>query len=377
MCYNKEHNSIIIGTTSGVSVLKLSYFDKEFVNEKNIRISNISINNKSSGIDDTLYLSRDERSLTIYLTGADLIHSDDIIYQYRINSNNWVQIEGSSINFNNLPLPNATISFRGSNDQINWSVPISIVVVPEPFFWETGWFKIGVGALILFILILIIFLNNKKNTERLNYLNQLNELRYEALMASINPHFIFNALNSIQSFINDNDMRNGSEYLAKFAQLIRLTIDHADQRYILLSKELKRIEYYLQLEEMRFEGKFDFKIICHKAIDPTGVYIPNMIIQPFIENSVIHAFNQIDRKGSIMLRIDQKEDRIQIEIEDNGVGIDNSPKSTRSEHRSIGFSNVTTRLKLLPGTTLEVVDLLATQRTGTLIRITTPLKNSL
>ncbi|MBK7311022.1 MAG: histidine kinase [Sphingobacteriaceae bacterium] len=376
MCYNRKCNCIIIGTTSGVSVLDLSYFDNEFVNEKNIRISNISINNKSSAINDTLYLNRDERSLTIYLTGADLIHSDDIIYQYRINSQNWVQIEGSSINFNNLPLPIATISFRGSNDQINWSAPVSIVVVPEPFFLETGWFKIGVVVLILFILILIILLNNKKNAERLNYLNQLNELRYEALMASINPHFIFNALNSIQSFINDNDMRNGSEYLAKFAQLIRLTIDHADQRYIVLSKELKRIEYYLQLEEMRFEGKFDFKIICNKAIDPIGVYIPNMIIQPFIENSIIHAFNQMDQKGSIVLRIDQKGDSIQIEIEDNGVGIDHSRKSTKSEHRSIGFSNVTARLKLLPGTTLEITDLSAMQRTGTLIRITTPLKNS-
>ncbi|MBP9069566.1 MAG: histidine kinase [Bacteroidia bacterium] len=376
MCYSREHNSIIIGTTSGVSVLNLSYFDKEFIGKRDIRISTISINNKNSEINDTLYLGTDERNLTIYLTSADLIHTNDIIYQYKIDSQNWVQIEGSSINFNNLPLPNATVSFRGSNDLINWSMPISLVVVPEPYFWETRWFKIGAGVLILSILVLIIFLNNKKNAEKLNYLNQLNELRYEALMASINPHFIFNALNSIQSFINDNDMRNGSDYLAKFAQLIRLTIDHADQRYILLSKELKRIEYYLQLEEMRFEGKFDFKIICNKVIDSTSVYIPNMIIQPFIENSIIHAFNQMDQKGSIVLRIDQKGDSIQIEIEDNGVGIDHSRKSTKSEHRSIGFSNVTARLKLLPGTTLEITDLSAMQRTGTLIRITTPLKNS-
>ncbi len=376
MCYNQDYNSIIIGTTSGVSILNLTYFDKEFVAEKKIRISNISVNNKNSAIRDILYLGLHERNLTIYLSSADLLHTDDIVYQYKINSQDWVQIEGSSINFNNLPLPTASISFRGSNDHINWSKPIHIIVVPEPYFWETKWFKIIIALLIGMVFCLIIFLNNRKNTRKLNYANQLNELRYEALMASINPHFIFNALNSIQSFINDNDTRNSSEYLAKFAQLIRLTIDHADQRYILLSKELKRIEYYLQLEQMRFEGKFDFKISCINTIDPSLLFIPNMIIQPFVENSILHAFNQMEQKGLIILRIDQKREQIQIEIEDNGVGIKQSQLNSTKKHRSIGFSNVENRLKLLPGTALEVIDLSSQQKSGTIIRITTLVRNS-
>ncbi len=377
MCYNKEYNSVIIGTTSGVSILNLSYFDKEFILEKKIRISRVSVNNKKTGISDTLRLGTNERNLTIYLTSAEMIHTEDIVYQYKINSKDWVDIEGSSINFNNIPLPISNISFRGSNDRMNWSKPIAIIVIPKPFFWETQWFKIAIASTIFVVLMLIIFLNNRKNKMKLKYISQLNELRYEALMASINPHFIFNALNSIQSFINDNDTRNGSEYLAKFAQLIRLTIDHADQRYILLSKELKRIEYYLQLEQMRFEGKFDFKISCNNAIDQSLIFIPNMIIQPFVENSVIHAFDKIDQKGLLTLRIEQKLEYLQIEIEDNGIGIENSQKLPKNKHRSIGFSNVDARLKLLPGASLKVVDLYSIGSKGTLIRINFPIKDSI
>lgn len=377
MCYNEEFNSIVIGTTSGVSILNLSYFDREYVVGRRIRISNVSVNNKSVVIKDTLQLETNERNLTIYLTSADLVHTEDIVYQYRINSQDWIQIEGSSINFNNIPLPRATISFRGSNDHINWSKPVTLVVEPRPFFWETQWFKIAVGSAFILVVAIIISVNNKRNKQKLKHLNQLNELRYEALMASINPHFIFNALNSIQSFINDNDTRNGSEYLAKFAQLIRLTIDHADQRYILLAKEIKRIDYYLQLEEMRFEGKFGYSIDRDTEINPNAVYIPNMIIQPFVENAVIHAFVNVNRKGSIFIRVNAGNGRLFIEIEDNGIGIEHNEKGSESkDHRSMGFSNVKNRLKMLPDTSLEVIDLSKQNRTGTLIKITTPLKHS-
>lgn len=379
MCFNSQRNCIIIGTTSGVSILDLTLFDKEFVPERDIRISTISINNKSTSfIKDSLSLGSDERNLTIYLSSAGLLHSDDIVYQYKINDAEWTQIEGSSINFNNLPLPKVKISFRGSNDQINWSKPIAIMVKLEPYFWETMLFKFMMVLVMVILVALIIYRNNKKNSEKLAYKDQLNELRYEALMASINPHFIFNALNSIQSFINSNDTRNGSEYLAKFAQLIRLTIDHADQRYILLAKEMKRIDYYLQLEEMRFEGKFSYLIDCEEGMDSNTLYIPNMVIQPFVENAVIHAFTQLNKKGLITIKIRARKEKVEIEIEDNGIGIDHAEELTSNKkHRSIGFSNVKNRLKMLPDTVLTVVDLSKHEKTGTLIKISTPIKYSL
>ena len=126
---------------------------------------------------------------------------------------------------------------------------------------------------------------------------------------------------------------------------------------------------------MRFDEKFNFLIEVDKSIDSSNTYIPNMIIQPFIENSIIHAFTTIKSGGVICLAIKRIEENIVIEIEDNGLGINNAkPNNKEGKHRSIGFSNVKSRLSLLPGTKLEVIDLLKVSKSGTLIRIITPIK---
>ncbi|MDF1697696.1 MAG: histidine kinase [Saprospiraceae bacterium] len=166
----------------------------------------------------------------------------------------------------------------------------------------------------------------KKNKERETQLvkevleNEMRELEMQSLRALMNPHFIFNSLNSIKGFIIRNEPEVASDYLNKFSHLIRLILSNSQKSTIPLSDELKALEMYIQLEGLRLEDKFEYSINVHDSVDLNNVRVAPMIIQPFVENSIWHGL--MNKKGSKVLHIDIKKeaDMISIVITDNGVG---------------------------------------------------------
>lgn len=149
---------------------------------------------------------------------------------------------------------------------------------------------------------------------------EISETELKALRAQMNPHFIFNALNSIADYINKNDAKSADYYLGKFAKLMRGILENSEEKEIPLSEELKMLEFYMDLESLRFKNKFNYEVKIADDINPENVFIPPMILQPFVENSILHGLAKKDNEGRITIQIDKTENLLKCIIEDNGIG---------------------------------------------------------
>ena len=163
----------------------------------------------------------------------------------------------------------------------------------------------------------------------------------------MNPHFIFNALNSIQHFINSHNTEEATDYLGKFARLIRMILDYGGKTFIPLQDELERLNYYLELEKIRFGNKLTFTI----DVDPTLVQqqpeIPNMVIQPVVENALWHGLLPANRNGNLHISFAKIDNAIRVIVEDDGIGVNESKRRKRSGHNSLGIQMIRERLDLL------------------------------
>jgi LytS/YehU family sensor histidine kinase len=146
-------------------------------------------------------------------------------------------------------------------------------------------------------------------------------LRQQAMNALVNPHFIFNSLNSIQHFMNMNDTLSANRYLTRFARLIRKTMDSSRQMFVTLEDELERLELYLSLEKMRLGSKLSFSVETVKIDDKKRVRIPSMLTQPYVENAIWHGVMPLKEGGMVKISFRREDTLLKIEIEDNGAGI--------------------------------------------------------
>ncbi len=160
--------------------------------------------------------------------------------------------------------------------------------------------------------------------ERHRLLLKLNKVEQQLLLSQINPHFIFNSLTAIQSFIFQKDPLQAGKYLSSFAKLIRLVLESTKYESIVLEHEVKALRLYFDLQRLRFEDKFDYYIEIDESLDLDEIAIPPMLAQPFIENSIEHGFIQLSKKGIITVRFIKSEKSIIIEVEDNGIGVEKS-----------------------------------------------------
>jgi LytS/YehU family sensor histidine kinase len=147
------------------------------------------------------------------------------------------------------------------------------------------------------------------------------ELEQKLLRSQMNPHFIFNALGAIQSFIQKNEKDEATSYLSKFSRLIRLILENSRLNYVSLAKELKSLQDYLQLQQLLFDNKFDYNIDVDEKIDIENINIPPMLAQPFIENALKHGLANSDKKGMLNISFKLKDNLILFDVVDNGVGL--------------------------------------------------------
>ena len=151
-------------------------------------------------------------------------------------------------------------------------------------------------------------------------------LEQQSLNSSMNRHFIFNALNSIQYYINRQDRLAANRYLSDFAKLIRKNLDSSQDNLTSLRDEIERLELYLKLEHMRFKDKFEYKINIDPALNLDQIKVPAMLVQPFLENSIWHGLLPRESQGYVQIDIISRNKHVEFMITDNGVGIDNSLK---------------------------------------------------
>lgn len=187
-----------------------------------------------------------------------------------------------------------------------------------------------------------------KNARASKTANQM--LALKSLRSQMNPHFIFNALNSVNQFISRNDERAANKFLSEFSRLMRLVLEHSQEDFISLLKEEEIVSLYLRLEHYRFRDKFDYEILIDENINKDSVLVPPMLIQPYIENAVWHGLRYRDAKGFLSVRINANEREIVVEITDNGIGRKRSAElktENQKLQQSTGLKNIRERLGIL------------------------------
>jgi sensor histidine kinase YesM len=205
----------------------------------------------------------------------------------------------------------------------------------------------------------------KKQKELANINQQLAEAQLSALQTQMNPHFIFNSLNSIKGMILANEQQKASRYLSKFAQMIRVTLNQSKEIFTTLYENLQHLENYLLMEKLRFDDSFSYKIVVDDCLDKEETLIPTLMIQPLAENAIWHGLLLKEGDKKLLISFSQKEDTIFCKIEDNGIGIRHSEELKRvnnPSHQSVGLSNLRNRIKIMNekydiGCNLEINDL--------------------
>ena len=215
----------------------------------------------------------------------------------------------------------------------------------------------------------------KKELASIN--EQLAEARLSALQAQMNPHFVFNALNSIKRMILDADNEKASRYLSKFASMIRMTLEHSKEIFVTLDNNIEYLKAYLQMEQLRFDDSFTYSICVDEHMDTGEIVIPSMMMQPLVENAIWHGLMQADGDKRIKISFCQRENKIVCTVEDNGIGVNRAEelkKIQRPVHRSVGLGNLQNRINIMNekydlGCSLVVKDLSDNDKNSTGTRV--------
>ncbi|MBX2897578.1 MAG: histidine kinase [Cyclobacteriaceae bacterium] len=236
------------------------------------------------------------------------------------------------------------------------------------------------GLLILIVIILFTSYFIYKNAQASKRANQL--LALKSLRGQMNPHFIFNALNSVNQFISQNDERSANKYLSEFSKLMRLVLENSQEDFISLQKEEEIISLYVKLEHYRFRDKFDYTLSIDETLNKETIQLPPMLIQPYIENAVWHGLRYKDDKGTLKLEFVRNNGTMQIIITDDGIGRAKSAQlktENQKKHNSTGLKNIQERLQILNAVyksnyTVNTEDL--PNNGGTRVRISIPLEKN-
>jgi LytS/YehU family sensor histidine kinase len=199
------------------------------------------------------------------------------------------------------------------------------------------------------------FLKRKRSYRELEFEKQINELKLRALVAMMNPHFIFNSLNSVQYLINTDKKTEANQYITLMSRLIRMNLDNVNLSFVKLDEELTKLELYLKIEKLRFGNNLSYEIDVGNDFDTNEIRIPNMIIQPFVENSIRHGLIPSDKPGFVKVSFrlenltinNSRHKFLNIYIIDNGIGYSESINHRKESHTSKGINIIKERLTLL------------------------------
>ena len=336
-------DTIYAGTSKGLGILSIkTLLAQQKVIDKKVIINSVIIGNRECfNLHGKLIGETPNNDITFNVSFPDYTSQGKISYRYTIEglSDGWQTSSSSKIIFNAIPPGEYTFKVFGlgyNGKQSFTSTDVSFKIKPK--FWQTWWFKlllIIIGSAVLFILITLYFQKKRnKKLETLYYEKKIAELELQAIKAQINPHFIYNCLNSIQFLLYKKDYEETENYLDIFAQMIRKTLHYSEKTFMPIKEEIEYLSLYLHMEQLRLKDQFEYKITVSKATDENWI-IPSLLIQPFVENAIKHGIANIkDRKGKIEIAFDYTGTSLCITIEDNGSGIGSKGQSL---HKSDSF----------------------------------------
>lgn len=339
---------------------------------------------------DSLLLPFNDRSIRFNFVAISFKSGGDITYRYQLLglTEQWQETKLNTLSFLTLPPGDYQLVLQAVNKYGVKSKVVQVAFTIQKAWYQTAWFLFGCFALGVGLIWWIIAARftalNRSKEEQLQLKQKIADLEQQALRSQMNPHFIFNCLNSIQGFIFNNDMLATNRYLNEFSFLLRKNLDTSNRKSISIKEEIEYLNAYLHLEKMRFGDLFNYEFSIADNIAADFTFIPSMVLQPFIENSIRHGIRYKSTKnGIIRVSFVQTEKELLIEIYDNGIGRTKSAELKSIQHieyQSKGMELTLTRLQLLNSNKgehiiTEIIDLTDDSGTGigTTIRLHFPL----
>lgn len=354
LCIDNQQE-IWVGAVNGVSHIlkKQASIPRELLRTY---ITAIYTGNKKTTFPNRLTIPFGRKGIRIDFAALSFPSSEKVEYRYIIEGldTEWRTVFTNSVELSSLPAGRFIFKLEARQQFGEWTKPVRLeLFIPTPF-WLQWWFVL-ISILFLclaiyFVLRRFLLIGEKKRKEQVAIKSKMIHLKQQALAALINPHFVFNCLNSIQIFIQRNDPELANKYLVQFAHLIRITLDNAAESFIRLKDEIDRLRLYMQMEQLRFSDRLSFSVHVASELDQEEIMIPNMVLQPYLENAVKHGI--MGRQEGGIVNVSFEKDRngaVRVCIEDNGPGIYSAKKNKpqKATHRSLGMKLTSERLELL------------------------------
>ncbi len=334
---------------------------------------------------DTIILEKGEDNFRLSFVVPEYRHPEMISYRYRLGEEeNWYYTNHTdrNINYSNLVPGWYNLEIQATDISGSWSNVRNLAIRLNPYFYQTMAFRITAPLALLLLVALLSWISVKQFRQRER--QKKDELRHQALRGQMNPHFIFNALNSINYFISNNDRLAANRFIADFSKLIRTVLNNMNEEFVKLSEEMGALEDYLKIEHLRFGDKFDYSINIEAGLQTDAIRVSPGLIQPFVENAIWHGVMGLtDRKGMISVSLRLRDGVLACTVDDDGVGIARSEamKDRSLPGKSKGISLTTDRLKiinnlLLTNYKITISDLFSDRfETGTRVEIELPVAN--
>lgn len=357
----------------------LLYFNRNKIISRRIvpKCLIVNLKNQNRIITEKLVFPFSENDISINFNGISFINQGELNYYYRLDKNEtWKNGKESQVNYQSLSAGRYKFEAYCVDQLGNKSNIASVSFEILKPFWQKAWFVLLMTVLFVVGLYLFIqfwlvrqqhhFEKEKAiiQTERdkANLEKQMIELEQKALRLQMNPHFIFNALNTIKGYYSEGDAVNASSYISKFSKLLRMILENTEQA-IPLSKEIEMLDLYIHLNKIRYKDKFEYKLVVDENLNTDETAIPTLLLQPMVENAIIHGLSPKNEPGVLTVSFLKKDNQLECIVEDNGIGRIASTNHSLSDtgHQSKALEITTERLQLFSNnigkSSIEIIDL--------------------
>ena len=376
----KVGDTLYVATMNGLALIAHHQFEQV---PPRTNISRVQINDRDTTLLPHYTLRHTQNFIRIGYSGLYLQNPPSVSYRYRLLplDEAWHETEESSQSFSRLEPGDYRFEVQAMTERGKvFGETAHILFEIRPALHQKSWFRWLLTGTALTLALLLIWLRIRSVRRRNQLKQQFLEARQLALQSQMSPHFIFNSLNAIQERISSRDFHNANIYLARFGALIRSILQHSQMQTVSLEAEIGFIKEFLEMAVFRFDDSFEYVVEVDEGLELSGIRVPPMLLQPFVENAILHGLMLSKRPGKLRISIRKIGDRVLCAIEDNGIGRELS-KEIRArralKRESIGIKNTTDRIQLFNrlhngAIDLRIVDLHDAEGNvnGTLVELT-------
>lgn len=346
---------IFLGLERGLAKVDLKLLDQHKTDHIPLYFTNIRINDADVVPLKKHNLKHDQKLVRIDFEAIDFKQSGNILYKYRMNnlSDRWDYTNNRSVLYSNLSPGKYTFEIAAQYANGAWTDVSQIEFMISKPYWETWWFRVGFFLLLSGSGYWIYSSSSIARKKREQLAKELNTSKQMALGSQINPHFIFNSLNSIYNFLLKNKDEAAQVYLVRFSRLIRNVFENSMESFISLAHEIETLNIYLELEQLRFSNKFEYRFQLDEDLQQENTFIPPMLLQPLAENAIWHGLLNKEDMEPALLQISVKKsgETLQFSVLDNGVGLSHSKEKQKNQllrkTKSTGLSITQKRVSLV------------------------------